>query len=141
MGMGLQQKAKTLSDKANNNEGSRQGSQLTEELTLLSTLHGRARRELRDISKHDLQTAKKYGIKTPGRIVNGEQRWKFEFGNTIYITDEDCSKEVTCYKKAIKIEHAKITQTMLDNHAEAVRILRDDPHIVSVIFVYYSYII
>ena len=39
---------------------------LTEELTLLSTLHGQARRELRDISKHDLQTAMKYGVKTKG---------------------------------------------------------------------------
>lgn len=106
-------------------------SKLTEELTLLSTLHGRARRELRDISKHDLQTAMKYGIKTPGHFRNGEQRWKFEFGNTVFITDEHCTREITCYKKAIKIERAKITDRMLKNHYEAVRVLKDDPHLVS----------
>ncbi|KAL7539511.1 hypothetical protein ACHAXR_009359, partial [Thalassiosira sp. AJA248-18] len=111
------------------NEGSQRTSQLTEELTLLSTVHGRARRELRDISKHDLKTVMKYGTKTRGWMVNGDQRWKFEFGNTIYITDNSCRKEVTCYKKPIAIEHAKITQTMLDNHKEAERILKDDPHL------------
>lgn len=79
-------------------------STLTDDLRILSTLHGRARRELRDISKQDLENAVKYGIKTPGRTVNGEKRWKFEFGGTIFITDELCTKEITCYKKAIKIE-------------------------------------
>ncbi len=102
--------------------------QLTEELTLLSTLHGRARRQLRDISKHDTKTVVKYGTKTPAAIVNGEQRWKFEYDNTVVITDEYCSKEITSYKKAIKIEPANITQRMLDNHTEAVRVLKEDPH-------------
>jgi len=104
-------------------------SQLTEELTLLSTLHGKSRRELRDISKHDLKTVMKYGVKSKGRTVNGDQRWKFEFGNTTYITDNSMRQEVTCYKKAIKIEHATITQKMIDNHKEVERILREDPHL------------
>lgn len=72
--------------KRNTGEENREGehiSQLTEELTLLSTLHGQARRELRDISKLDLKTVMKYGTKTKGWTVNGDQRWKFEFGNTI----------------------------------------------------------
>lgn len=81
---------------------SQPGSRLTEELTLLSTVHGRARRELRDISKHDLKTVMKYGVKTPGRVIKGEIRWRFEFGNTIFITDEHCTKEITSYKKAIQ---------------------------------------
>jgi hypothetical protein len=119
----------------NESRGSQQASKLTEELTLLSTLHGKARRELRDISKHDLQTAMKYGIKTPGRTVNGKKRWKFEFGNTVFITDEHCTEEVTCYKKPIQIERANITQAMRENHEEAVRVLRDDPHLVSVLTV------
>jgi hypothetical protein len=34
---------------------------LTAELTVLSTVHGRQRRELRDITKHDLRTVMKYG--------------------------------------------------------------------------------
>lgn len=69
---------------------------------------------------------------TPGRVVNGEKRWKFEFGNTIYITDELCLKEITCYKKPVKIEHAKITQAMMDKHAEAKQMLADDPQLVSI---------
>lgn len=109
--------------------GAERTSQLTEELTLLSTLHGKSRRELRDISKHDLKTVMKYGTKTKGNCVNGDQRWKFEFGNTTYITDNSCRKEITCYKKAIQIEPATITQKMIDNHKEAERILREDPHL------------
>jgi hypothetical protein len=111
-------------------ETSRQTSKLTEELTILSTLHGRARRELRDNSKHDLKTVIKYGIKT-SQTIRGKQRWKFEFGNTVVITDEYCTKEITSYKKAIHIEKAIITQAMLQHHKEAVRIVKDDPHLVS----------
>lgn len=118
-------------------EANEQDTKLTEELSLLSTLHGRARRELRDISKHDLQTAMKYGIKTPGNFIKGEQRWKFEFGNTVFITDEHCTKEITSWKKAIKIEPAKITPAMLENHYEAVRVLNDDPHLVSISWYHY----
>lgn len=110
------------------NNGERK-SQLTEELTLLSTLHGRARRQLRDISKHDLKTVIKYGTKTRGRFINGDQRWMFEYSNTVVITDNSCTKEITSYNKAITIDRAVITQQMLDNHNEAVRILRDDPHL------------
>ncbi len=103
-------------------------SQLTEELTVLSTLHGRARRELREISKHDLKTVMKYGTQKRGNTVNGEKRWLFELDNTVYITDDSCRKEVTCYKKAISIEPANITNEMMRSHKEAVRLLREDPH-------------
>ena len=106
-------------------------SRLNEELSLLSTLHGRARRELRDISKHDFRTVVRYGTKTKTWGRKGEHRWKFEFGNTVCITDFTCCQEITCYKKAIKIEPAKITEQMLENRARACRILSDDPHLVT----------
>ncbi|KAL3763594.1 hypothetical protein ACHAW5_009595 [Stephanodiscus triporus] len=115
----------------NANEGSRGTSRLNDELTLLSTLHGRARRELRDISKHDFQTVVRYGTKTRTWGRNGIPRWKFEFGNTVCITDDICRTEITCYKKAISIEPAKITKQMQENRARASRILRDDPHLVT----------
>lgn len=102
---------------------------LTAELTVLSTVHGRQRRELRDITKHDLRTVMKYGTKTKGNFVNGDQRWKFEFGNTVYITDNSMRKEITCYKKAIEIQPAQITPQMLNNHQKAVQILRNDPQL------------
>lgn len=105
----------------------RPASRLNNELSLLSTLHGRARRELRDISKHDFQTVMKNGTKTKTWGRKGEARWKFEFGNTVCITDETCRVEITCYKKAVSIAPAKITQDMLDNHDRATRILIDDP--------------
>lgn len=108
------------------NTNSERRSQLTEELTLLSTLHGRARRQLRDISKHDLKTVIKHGTKTKGR-VKGDQRWVIEFGNTIVITDYFLTTEITSYNKEVTIERATITQQMWDNHDEAVRILREDP--------------
>lgn len=109
------------------NHGERK-SQLTEELTLLSTLHGRARRQLRDISKYDLKTVVKHGTKTRGRVVNGDQRWMFEYGNTIVITDNSCQREITSYNKAISIERATITEQIRKNHNEVARILREDPH-------------
>ena len=98
---------------------------------MLSTVHGRQRRELRDITKHDLRTVMKYGTKSKGNFVNGDQRWKFEFGNTVYITDNTCKKEITCYKKAIDIQPAQITEQMWSNHHKAVRILKNDPQLVS----------
>lgn len=104
---------------------------LTEELTVLSTIHGRQRRQLRDITKHDLKTVMKYGTKSKGNFVNGDQRWKFEFGNTVYITSNDCRKEITCYKKAIDIQPAQITEKMWSNHQKALRILKNDPQLVS----------
>ena len=118
-------------DNNNNNDDvhstHRPTSRLNNELSLLSTLHGRARRELRDISKHDFQTVMKNGTKTKTWGRKGEARWKFEFGNTVCITDETCRVEITCYKKAVSIAPAKITQDMLDNHDRATRILIDDP--------------
>ncbi|KAL3766417.1 hypothetical protein ACHAW5_008654 [Stephanodiscus triporus] len=101
---------------------------LTEELTVLSTLHGRARRELRDISKHDLKTVMKYGTKKRGNTVNGEKRWMFELDNTVFITDDSCRKEITCYKKAVSIEPASITNEMMRNHEDVARVLREEPH-------------
>lgn len=108
---------------------------LTKELSILSTVHGRQRRELRDISKEDLQTVMKYGTKSKANYVNGEQRWKFEFGNIVYITDNKCTKEITCYKKPIDIQPANITEEMWSNHQKAARILKNDPHLVSELLV------
>jgi hypothetical protein len=111
--------------------GRQRTSRLNNELSLLSTLHGRARRELRDISKHDFQTVMRYGTKTKTWGRNGVQRWKFEFGNTVCITDYACRTEITCYKKAISIEPAQITKQMQESRARASLILRDDPHLVT----------
>lgn len=102
---------------------------VTEDILLLSTHHGCARRELRDISKFDLQTAIKYGVKSPAKTIRGETRWKFEFGNITYITDETCTKEVTSYKNPVHIEKATITDAMIIQHNEVMKILETQPEL------------
>ena len=64
-------------------------SKATAEYTVLSSRHGRARREQRCISKHDLKTAIKYGLKLPGNPDprSGEKRWKFIYQGLVYVTD------------------------------------------------------
>ena len=76
----------------------------TQLIPLESSLHGKERRQLRSISKRDLQQAIKYGIKTPGYPSrSGDQRWVFEFADIIYVTDSTCTKEITSYVKPIKL--------------------------------------
>ena len=100
--------------------------QLSSHISLLSSTHGRARRQLRDISKQTLRDCVKYGVKTRGRTVNGEMRWRFEFGNTVFITDYTCTQEITSYKAAVSIEPATITEKMRDEHNEVARTLRNN---------------
>ena len=79
---------------------------------ILSTLHGRQRREERGISKAAFYTAVKYGEKTPVNIDTrtGEQRWLFNYkeGGISVITNESCTREVTswahhCWKVSVCI--------------------------------------
>lgn len=74
-------------------------------IPLESSLHGRERRQLRNIAKRDLQAAIKYGKKTSGYPCrqSGEIRWKYEFADVIYITDASSIKEVTSYIKPINL--------------------------------------
>jgi hypothetical protein len=104
---------------------------LTEEITVLSTLHGKSRRYLRDIDKIDLQAAVKYGLKQPGfpEKRTGLPRWKYTFGNIVYITDHTSRVEVTSYKEAVSIQPAPISQAMIDRHKEVKQILQDEPQL------------
>eukprot|EP00934_Nitzschia_sp_Nitz4_P006308 Nitzschia sp. Nitz4//scaffold16_size188269//169077//171090//NITZ4_001817-RA/size188269-snap-gene-0.151-mRNA-1//-1//CDS//3329538595//6298//frame0 len=101
----------------------------TEEITVLSTQHGRARRYLRDIDKATLKQALKYGIKQ--RAHNdprtGLSRWKFTFNNTVYITDHTCRVEITSYKEAVQIQRAPITVEMSNRHNNNARIIESQP--------------
>jgi len=103
--------------------------QRTSELTILSTLHGRARRELRNLAKIDLQSAIKYGVRTRSNKdpITGLHRWKYEYGNVVYITDYTSTKEVTCYKQPIAITSATITEEMRVRNEEDARSLKEDP--------------
>jgi len=103
----------------------------TEQITLLSEQHGRARRKLRDISKHDLRTTMKYGKKTRAHdcLRTGRPRYKFQFANVVYITDETCRREITCYKDPVDIQKCPVTEPMRREHGALRKILREEPHL------------
>jgi hypothetical protein len=82
---------------------------MTSLICLESSIHGRERRQLRNICKRDLQAAVKYGAKSPGRVVKGQTRWMYEFADVIYITDESSTKEITSYVKPIELRHLNLT--------------------------------
>lgn len=105
--------------------------QRTSEMTILSSLHGKARRELREIDVLDLQSAVKYGIKSRGRNCpkTGLPRWKYVYGNIVYITDHTSTREVTSYKEAIEIQQATITPEIRERHRQDSLTLQQDPHL------------
>ena len=112
-------------------------SQLTEEITVLSSEHGRARRELREVPKICLQSAVKHGIKTSGHPDprTGLPRWKYTFGNVIYVTDHTSGMEVTCYKESVSIMAAPISNEMIERHQYVKRIINEEPHMCTSHFV------
>ena len=105
--------------------------QRTSEVTFLSSAHGKARRELRDVAIFDLQSAVKHGVKTRGRNCRktGMPRWKYVYGNVVYITDSTSTREVTCYKQAVDIVPADISLEMMDRHLKDAQMLIDDSNI------------
>jgi hypothetical protein len=62
-------------------------------ITILSSHHGRLRREQRDIDKRDLQKAFKHGTKHKA----WGQRWLVEYDGITFITDSTMRREVTAY--------------------------------------------
>ena len=68
----------------------------TNQIPIVSSIHGRERREQRDITKRDLQAAIKYGTKE-AQFRLGKIRWKYTFADVVYITDETSTVEVTSY--------------------------------------------
>ena len=112
-------------------------SQLTDEIKILSSEHGRARRYLREIPKECLKAAVKYGMKTKvGKDQKtGLPRWKYTFGNIVYITDHTSEKEVTCYKESLSIAPAPISTERMDQHNHVQRIIKEEPHLCTSHFV------
>mmetsp|Transcript_6557 Transcript_6557/g.15891 ORF Transcript_6557/g.15891 Transcript_6557/m.15891 type:complete len:145 (-) Transcript_6557:2036-2470(-) len=73
----------------------------TEDITVLSSPHGRLRRSERRIDKQDLQAAVKYGLKIESGAdrKTGRPRWRYEYGDIVYITDEFSRKEITSWQQ------------------------------------------
>ncbi len=67
--------------------------QNTSLITILSSEHGRLRREQRDIDKRDLQRALRYGTKHPA----WGKRWMVEYDGITFVTDRTMREEITAY--------------------------------------------
>jgi hypothetical protein len=65
----------------------------TEDSTLLSGVHGRQRRQERNIRKLDLQRARRYGMSEPAK--NG--RIKYTYAGVVFIYDPKTNREVTSF--------------------------------------------
>lgn len=94
---------------------------------ILSTLHGRQRREERGISKAAFDAAVKYGERTSSpNPKTGSQEWLFNYkeGGISVITNGDCTEEVTSWAHqcwGLNIEKVAITKETKDKHEQAVK--------------------
>ena len=70
----------------------------TVDITIISSPHGRQRREERGVAKVELQAAVKYGVRTRARCDrSGNQRWKYVYEGVVFITDKTGKLEITSY--------------------------------------------
>lgn len=92
-------------------------------ISIISSTHGRLRREQRDFNKRDLQAAKKYGSRS--RVWGN--RWKFEYDGVIFITDQSMRREVTSYPAPLAI--APIDAVSQLKHDQAKQVIDAKPEI------------
>jgi hypothetical protein len=94
-------------------------------VNFISSIHGEQRRLEREISKRDLQTAVKYGLKENANPHprTGEPRLKFTYNNIVYITDMTATTEVTSWviENDLPIEKAPIDESLSRQIAEQKR--------------------
>ena len=72
---------------------------LTDNVSLVSHVHGRERRSERNIERQELQAAIKHGNRertNPGR--DGSTRWRYTYKGVVYITDETSRHEITSWR-------------------------------------------
>ncbi|KAI9338729.1 hypothetical protein BDR26DRAFT_862689 [Obelidium mucronatum] len=97
--------------------------------TLLSSVHGRDRRALRQIDKKDLLAAVRFGVKERGYPcrVTFAPRWKYTFANIVYITDASSRHEVTSYVLPLDIERVAVSRADEELHAAWTAALAANP--------------
>lgn len=94
-------------------------------ITILSSHHGRLRREQRDIDKRDLRKALKYGRKHRA----WGQPWLIEYDGITFITDDSMTREVTAYPSALP--EMEIDSEMRDQHEKVKRLLSEKPELIT----------
>jgi hypothetical protein len=92
-------------------------------ISILSTEHGRMRREERDIDKRDLQKAIKFGT----RKRCWGYRWMIEYDGIVFIADDCLRREVTCYPSPLAF--AEIDEDARTAHVKAKRVIDQKPEL------------
>ncbi|KAG7371673.1 alpha-kinase family protein [Nitzschia inconspicua] len=94
-------------------------------ITILSSDHGRLRREQRDIRKRDLQKALKYG----SRQLSWGQRYMIKYDGIVFITDKTCRKEVTAFPAPMDL--APVDDKSYTEHEGAKEVIEKKPEMCS----------
>jgi len=92
-------------------------------ITILSSTHGRLRREQRDISKRDLQRALRYG--TFERAWG--YRWRVEYDGITFITDQSMRREVTAFPSPLPT--MELDSDMKSTHSKTMQLLQAKPEL------------
>ncbi|KAL7545059.1 hypothetical protein ACHAWF_008424 [Thalassiosira exigua] len=98
-------------------------SKKTSLITILSSAHGRLRREQRDIDKRDLQRALKYG--RPERAWG--QRWLVDYDGITYITNSTMRQEITAYPSPLP--EFDVDVSAMHEHEKVQRLLQQKPEL------------
>jgi hypothetical protein len=89
---------------------------------MISSSHCEQRKCEREISRLDLQAAKKYGSRKIQISHNGKLRVIFTYNNIVYITESDEETSVTCYAlKQLPLDIAVIDELMRHQILEQTR--------------------
>ena len=93
-------------------------------ITILSSAHGRLRREQRDIDKRDLQKAIKHGT----RYFQPSQRtWVVTYDGIIFVVDKALKREVTVFPAPLAT--APISLQVAANHSAAKEVIKRKPEL------------
>ena len=99
----------------------------TSDVSILSSTHGRERRQQRQILKRDLQSAMKYAP-TLGEVTTGHPdprtgaaRWLYKYNGVVYVTDG--LREITSWLEPLVIDPEPITPSMQFKHDAAKSML------------------
>ena len=92
-------------------------------ITILSTEHGRLRREQRDIDKRDLQRALKYGR----RQRSWGRRWLVEYDGITFVTNANMRQEVTAYPSPLP--EVDVDSVVMNEHEKTKRLLYERPEL------------
>jgi Alpha-kinase family len=104
----------------------------TTEIPFISSLHGRKRRLQRGIAIRDLQSAVKYGEKEKGfPNKDGECRWKYTYGDVVYITDVTSTNEITSWALELPLLKVEISDQYKSSYSEAKSRIDADASIIT----------